>query len=88
LDEFWRLSNLRAIVAIEFEQVQGSLAWEKYFDRLNPTTDELPLFDFGVLVPRHEPASWELLKLPAKEVAAVLTNVILVSLEEVVNEVV
>ena len=82
------MSHLSAIVAIELEQVQGSLAREKYFDRLDPTTDELSLFDFGVLVPRHEPVMWELLQLPAKEVAAVLTNVILVSLEEIVNEVV
>lgn len=88
MDDLGRLSHLSAIITIHRNQIERALAWEKDFNTLDTAADELTLFNPRVLIPRHEAVSGKLLELTAEEMAAVLAHKILVSLEEVKDEVV
>ena len=88
LDDLWELRHRSGIAAVQFNQVQRTLAWEEHLDLFDAATDKLTLLDLGVLVPGHEASTGELFKLAAEEVETVLSHVLLVPLEEVVDEVV
>lgn len=88
LDDLRCLGHLRARLAVKFDQVERPLAWEEDLDRLDPAAHKLSLLDLGVLVPRHEAVTGELLELATEIVTAVLAHVVLMALEEVIDEIV
>jgi len=68
LNDLRFLSHLRAVRAVELNEVQRSLRWEEDLDGFNAASYEFAFFNLGVLEPGHETIARKLLKLTAEEV--------------------
>ena len=86
LNELGHLGDTSRL-GILLHQADRPFTWEKNFNRVNSAQHKFLLHELLVSCPGHGPLLWELCRKSTEEVAAILEHVLLMTLEEIVNQI-